>query len=177
MDYQFNDRPQEERLALMAQAYPDANPEVVSTFLQLQWTYREMQRQYDAVLARSGLSESRFIILIFLSHADNHQLAPSAIADKLGATRATVTKMVKGMRDNGWVQQVGNLADKRSTLIQMTDAGQACLDGFLPDNFQSVNTLLGGLTSQERATLRVLLDKVSIGTQQLKNEMERNSHE
>lgn len=157
----------------MAEEYPDADPEMVTTFLDVQWAYREMQKQYDAVLARFGLTESRFIILVFLSHAENQQLSPSDIADKLGASRATVTKLVKGMTDNGWTRKVGNLDDRRASLVQMTAAGGELLRKFLPHNFRSINTLLGSLSIEERATLRELLNKISVGTTNLKKDIEK----
>lgn len=171
--YSFNDRPDAARIAMSTSAaQSNIDPTVVLKFLDFQWAYRRMQREYDHVLAVNNLSESRFIILMFLSQAPHHQLLPSAIAAKLGSTRVTVTKMIKGLTEMHWVEKHPSTEDKRATLIHLTTLGQATLLDYLPRNFAAIQTLFGQLTAAELTTLDQLLSKINQGTVALKKEME-----
>ncbi|ANZ60515.1 MarR family transcriptional regulator [Secundilactobacillus paracollinoides] len=171
--FNFNNRPNAARIELTKNsALSDIDTEVVLQFLNFQWAYRGMQRQYDAVLTQHHLTESRFIILMFLSEATDQQLLPSEIADQLGATRATVSKLLRGMAADGWVQKRASETDKRATYMQLTPTGKATLDAFLPANFAAVKTLFGQLTPDELKTFASLLNKINQGTSNLKTEME-----
>lgn len=170
-NYDFNDRPDAARIGLVASSPAEA--EISVLFLNFQWAYREMQRQYDRVLANADLSESKFIILMFLRQAPAQRLLPSEIADKLGATRATVSKLLKGMVAKRWVQRVASLTDKRSTLIQLTASGQQTVTAFIPQNFAAVQRIMAPLSPAEVTQLNGLLKKINQGTKALQSELER----
>lgn len=155
----FQDRPDTERLQLIRQQYADANVATVQTFLDLQFVYREVQARYEQVLNEDGLSESRFILLMFLSHAPAG-LPVSALAQKLGVTKATTSKLLRSMTALCLVEKVPDEADKRTVVIRLTAPGRAALTRFLPVNFQTINHLLAGLDSTEQAQLDHLLTKL-----------------
>ncbi|MFC6177219.1 MarR family winged helix-turn-helix transcriptional regulator [Companilactobacillus huachuanensis] len=173
-NFDFNDRPDAARISLVAGSSGEAELSVL--FLNFQWAYREMQRQYDQILANSDLTESKFIILMFLGQANQKQLSPSEIADKLGATRATVTKLLKGLVAKKWVQRLASDTDKRSAMIQLTELGQRTVTQFLPHNFSAVQTIMGALSTDEVTQLNKLLKKVNQGTQHLKQQLENNNN-
>ncbi len=173
-NFDFNDRPDAARISLVAGSSGEAELSVL--FLNFQWAYREMQRQYDQILANSDLTESKFIILMFLGQANQKQLSPSEIADKLGATRATVTKLLKGLVAKKWVQRLASDTDKRSAMIQLTELGQRTVTQFLPHNFSAVQTIMGTLSTDEVTQLNKLLKKVNQGTQHLKQQLENNNN-
>ncbi len=115
----FNDRPDAARLALsIGEVHSDIDADTVLQFLNFQWSYREMQRQYDAVLTKYQLTESRFVILMFLMGA-KRQLLPRQLAEKLGTTRATVSKLLRGLVTQGRVTKQASPIDKRATLIEL----------------------------------------------------------
>ncbi|WP_231952064.1 MarR family winged helix-turn-helix transcriptional regulator [Pediococcus claussenii] len=147
--------------------FPSVDPTKVALFLDIQWTYREMQSQYDAILADHQLSESKFIILMFLRQAPNQQLTPSEIASKLGATKATVTKLLNRMNEKGLIEKLHSSSDKRSLNIKLTAMGQSKLSEFLPFNFGSVDTLMEDLSADEVNQFSMLLDKIKTGTKKL----------
>lgn len=172
-NFLFKDRPNNQRLELHRDIYSDINTDLVKIFIDFQWAYRNMQRQYDLLLEKNGLSESRFIILMFLYQAQEHKLFPSVIADKLGATRATVSKLLKGMESKGWITKSSNFEDKRALFICLSDSGYQILLDFLPKNFRIVNQLLGSLSAEDLQTLSTILKKIENGTQQYVQEMEK----
>ncbi len=94
------------------------------------------------------------------------------LAEKLGATRATVSKLLRGLVDQKRVNKQPSTTDKRATLIGLTAEGERALLDFLPHNFSAVQNLFGELSSDELSTLSQLLEKISNGTQTLEKEME-----
>ncbi|MHA3067228.1 MarR family winged helix-turn-helix transcriptional regulator [Lacticaseibacillus saniviri] len=173
-DFSFADRPDKERLTLSLGGNTTINPETASLYIDLQWTYLEMQKQYEAVLSQFELSESRFLIMMFLSHSPNWSLTPSEIADKLGATRATASKLLKALEQKQWVVKTTSPADKRSSLVQLTEAGNQVLTTFLPHNFDVIAQMMHYLTPEDIKQFTTLLDKLKHGTQDVKNEMEHS---
>lgn len=163
--FTFVDRPDNQRLQLMKKSYTELNSDIVRLFIDFQWTYRNMQKAYDNVLDKNGLSESRFIILMFLYHAPDQTMLPSVISEKLGATRATVSKLLKAMEIKGWISKSSSTTDKRSLSIQLTENGNQILEKFLPENFNIANVLFGSLTSEEMEQLFYLLKKIQDNTQ------------
>ncbi len=171
--FTFKDRPNNQRMQVTVDQYAkSSNSEQALLFLDLQWTYREMQKAYDQVLAQYGLSESKFIILMFLNSAEENSLLPSELAEKLGASRATITKLLNSMEKEHWVKKIPSLIDKRAVQIQMTDQGKEVLEAFLPDNFEFVNTLTEELSEEEIDQFFYLLNKIKQGTTKLTKEME-----
>lgn len=173
-DYDFNDRPSRERVNTLKTEFSNVNSDLVVSFINFQWTYREMQRQYDNLLMQYGLSESKFLILMFLRQAESQQLLPSVLAEKLGAARPTVSKLLSGLIKQELIQKVENLDDKRSSLIRLTAVGNEILQAFLPHNFETAQTIFEDFSSDELAQLEVLLGKINSGSQKLKKEMEKN---
>ena len=169
----FNDRPDVNRIAETAAA-ANVDPATAALYIDLQWTYLEMQKQYEAVLADYDLSESRFLIMMFLTHATDWSLTPSDIADKLGSTRATASKLIKALEQKSWVRKLTSTTDKRSSQIQLTEEGKAALDRFLPHNFEVIERMMRNLTPDDFKTFTTLLNKLKLGTQQTINEMEHN---
>ncbi|MBC2331039.1 MarR family winged helix-turn-helix transcriptional regulator [Listeria swaminathanii] len=171
-NFSFVDRPDNQRIQLMNDV-SEQDAIITELFLDFQWTYRNMQKVYDDVLDKNNLSESRFIILMFLKRAPNHELLPSLIAEKLGATRATVSKMLKAMEQKGWITKKTSISDKRSITIKLTEAGMHILENFLPINFQTVHLLFDQLTQDEMKQFSYLLGKIKQGTTKCAQETEK----
>ncbi len=175
-EFYFKDRPTRHRIEASAKGNSDIESDFVLAFLDFQWSYRKMQKQYDLLLEKYGLTESRFIILMFLQRADDHQLLPSDISEKLGASRPTVSKLLRGMEKNQLIERVPSHTDKRSFFVKLTKLGSKTLADFLPSNFSSVKTIFSMLDSEDIQTLNKLLTKIDTGTLKLKKEMENKNH-
>lgn len=160
MDYTFLDRPDEQRLEAHKKLYSDLDTDAVRIFIDFQWAYRNMQRQYDSLLEQFDLSESRFIILMFLYQAPEYTLLPSTISEKLGATRATVSKLLKGMEQKGMILKIISDIDKRSFPVKITDLGLEILHKFLPYNFDIVHDFFHDFSKEDIQTLSTLLKKI-----------------
>lgn len=104
-NFSFVDRPSNQRTQLMNDV-SEQDAMITELFLDFQWTYRNMQRVYDDILDQNDLTESRFIILMFLKRAPKQELLPSVIAHKLRATRATVSKLLKAMEQKAGLLKI-----------------------------------------------------------------------
>lgn len=172
-NFTFADRPSNQRIQLMINSHSTIDAEVVELFLEFQWTYRNMQKVYDNTLIKNDLSESRFIILMFLKQAENQELLPSTIAEKLGATRATVSKLLKAMEAKEWIKKTIATSDKRSLPVQLTTLGNKVLEAFLPENFAVAEKIFSSFSAEEIKQFSYLLNKIKVGTQKCSLEMER----
>ncbi|MER2174795.1 MAG: MarR family transcriptional regulator [Carnobacterium sp.] len=177
VEYDFIDRPTKERVETLKKMFPEANASFVTLFLDIQWTYRGMQKQYDIFFERYGLTETKFIILMFLYNEPSHQLLPSILSEKLGSTRATITKVTNGLERNNWIIKKPSSRDKRSVIIQLTHEGEALLENFLPENYRAVSLIMSTLDISEQEELVRLLNKIKLGTKKMQTEMELNSNE
>ncbi|WP_265459372.1 MarR family winged helix-turn-helix transcriptional regulator [Enterococcus sp. HY326] len=162
--FNFSDRPSIERIQTIAKQFNLAiNPDSVHLYLDFQQTFREVERSYNHILEKFDLSESRFSILMFLSYAENEQLLPSKIAQKLNVTRPTASKLIKGMNKQGLVTVHQASEDKRTSFIKLTAEGKELLHKFLPYNYQAVDELFEDFTAAERELFSALLKKLASG--------------
>jgi DNA-binding MarR family transcriptional regulator len=113
--------------------------------------------------ALSGLSPGRYAVLMAL-FARDEALAPSAIAERLGVTRATVTGLIFGLASDGLIAYVAaGAGDRRRKAVALTAKGRRLLGAVVPDIFQQMGQLFAPLTGGERMTLLKLLTKVEAG--------------
>ncbi|MDY0055701.1 MAG: MarR family transcriptional regulator [Methyloversatilis sp.] len=151
------DLPTPDVLRRFAQRYPDADASAVSTFLMLLRTATELSQALDAFLARHGLLQGRWWVLILLFREASLESSPSALADKAGVTRATMTGLLDGLERDGMVQRVFDAEDRRRITVRLLPAGQAVLDAVMPDYYRRVRVLMAGLSEEQRALMQSML--------------------
>jgi DNA-binding MarR family transcriptional regulator len=61
------------------------------------------------------------------------------------------------------VKRVFDKADRRSVIIQLTDAGQAKLDVVMPDYYRRLRQCMQGLDESSRAQLQHILGLINLG--------------
>lgn len=114
------------------------------------------------LLAPHGLSEGRFVVLFLLdAHPDG--LAPHAIADKAGVTRATMTGLLDGLERSGLVARHADAVDRRALCVRLTQTGQALAGTLFVQHGQWIAGLFAHLSAPERTQLFTLLEKVATG--------------
>lgn len=119
----------------------DINSSSVTAYLKLQWTFREVEKNYNKILEHFDLSESRFVIMMYLSLAEENQLLSSELAERLGVSKATISKILKKMEEKNLIEKIPSETDKRSTYIKLTEDGLEKLKYFLPYNYKAVDQL------------------------------------
>jgi DNA-binding MarR family transcriptional regulator len=117
-------------------------------------------------LRRHGLSTGARILLATLEGAAG-PLSQSAIAERMIITGASVSSLVDTLERKGLVRRVRSATDRRTTLVELTDAAKPVVDAYLAE----VTTLhaheFAGLDEEERETLVTLLAKVAAAIEAL----------
>ena len=92
------------------------------TNFKLRQLLRRVARHYDNEFAKAGLKGTQYSLL---SNIIGHgPLRPNELARLLGMDASTLTRNMRVVIGEGWVQQ-GPGSDERSRLIEITAAGRA----------------------------------------------------
>ena len=112
-----------------------------------------------ALLAPHGLSEGRFVLLFLLDVAPDG-LAPNALAEQAGVTRATVTGLLDGLEREGLIERHANVEDRRTLCIRLTSKGKQLAGTVIDQHGRWIAGLFANLSAHERKQLAALLEKV-----------------
>jgi DNA-binding MarR family transcriptional regulator len=94
----------------------------------------------------------RFDVLAALDAA-GHDLTMGALSARLMVTSGNVTGLVNGMEHDGLVRRRRHPADRRSTLIGMTEAGRTLFAAMAPAHAGWIEETMAGLDRVEAAQL------------------------
>src|SRR3989338_4934426 len=160
---QLRDLPTTEVLNKFAKCYRDADITAVSSFLHLLRVATDLSIALDTCLSKHGLLQGRLWVLILLMREDSKTSTPSALADKAGVTRATMTGLIDGLEQSGLVARIYTKDDRRSVLISLTEAGQAKLDVVMPDYYRRLRQCMQALDEEKRRQLQQILGLINSG--------------
>jgi DNA-binding MarR family transcriptional regulator len=110
----------------------------------------------DQALRHHRLSRAGREALAVLEGA-GQPLAPTAIAERLIVTTASVTSLLDTLERRGLVERRPDPTDRRRLLIVITQAGKALVDQFLPEVVALQTAALAPLSEDQRRQLLELL--------------------
>ena len=93
-------------------------------------TIRALARRFDEALRPVGLTNRQFSLLMALNRPAPPSIAP--VAELLAMDRTTLTAALKPLERDGLVQVKPDPSDRRSRLLELTDAGHAVLGRAMP---------------------------------------------
>lgn len=120
----------------------------------------DIDQNCAALLAPHGLSEGRFVLL-FLLDAATEGLAPNALAERAGVTRATVTGLLDGLEREALVERHAHASDRRALCVRLTRKGKRVANAVVEQHGRWIGGLFANLSTAERKQLAGLLDKVA----------------
>lgn len=164
---QLRDLPTPSILQKFTERYPDADISAIVTFLHLLRTATDLSNALDVCLQQHGLLQGRWWVLILLMRENDHIAAPSALAEKTGVTRATMTGLIDSLESDGLVERLQDIHDRRRRTVKLTAAGQAKLDEVMPDYYQRVRRLMTPLDQNERDIFMELLERIQMNVHEL----------
>ena len=112
---------------------------------------------FDSALASAGLKTSQFSVLVAV--ANREQVRPSDLTKLLQMDESTVSRNVERMCARGWLRLQPE-GDRRSHLIEVTEAGQALIRKALPAWQQAQAEISRRLGADTVAALRAALRKL-----------------
>ncbi len=152
--------PRGARLRGLAALYPETDPGAMEVYGALLEISSDILAASNSALARSGMSQARFRLMLHLRRAGSDGLHPMDLASALGVERATVTGLVDGIEKDGLARRLPCRGDRRSILVALTPKGARLMDELAPERLRRVALLMSGLTPAEKKALVRLLDKV-----------------
>ena len=107
---------------------------------------RLVTNHYDHYLAGAGLRSTQFTILNALKALE--EVTVNELAEQLQTDRTTLTRNLKLLQDNGWVEKMEG-RDRRIRNISLTTSGLEILDA-ATDAWQTAQDILTGRIGNSR---------------------------
>ena len=140
---------------------PDLEPsakEVTGRIIRLASLF---QRAYGDVFEPLGLKDGDYGQLAALRRAGApFELTPTELARHLMMTSGGMTAAIDRLERKGFVARVPNPADRRGSLVRLTDAGREVIDEAMQQHAHTEHRLVSALDEPEQTQLRDLLHKL-----------------
>ena len=114
----------------------------------------ELDTAMHGQLAKEGLSDVKFSILLSLFALEPNPTCPADLAEYAGYTRSSVTDAVQDLQAHGLVRAERATGDRRSVEVRLTDSGRQTTERAIARYLQNLKTVLQTLTAEPPAILR-----------------------
>lgn len=157
--FELKDLPNFETLAAFAKTH--SNPDVDGLHTWLIWASAtsQMLTAFEANLARCGLSQTQFFVLLLLKRNPSG-LSIGSLADGVSVTSQTMTRVIDRMEANVLCGKFADPGDRRAWIVRLAPAGEQMLDRCLPEHYAWVAELMSRFSPDERKSLRELMFKL-----------------
>jgi DNA-binding MarR family transcriptional regulator len=158
--FELRDLPNYETLAEFAQRYGNQDIDGLQTWLILASATSEMLSAFERNLARDGLSQTQFFVLLLLKRNPGG-LSVGTLADGVAVTSQTMTRVLDRMEAAGMCTKLANPGDRRAWIIQLASVGEELLSTALPSHYEWVTRLMSRFDAKERESLQKLMRKLN----------------
>jgi len=146
-----------------AKVRPDLDVSSVGIIGRLARLRAIIDEEQEAVFAEHGISNPTFTMLVTLVRLNRPGgISQRRLADEMGLTPGTVSARVDRLVTDGLVVRAPDPADRRGSLVTLTDRGRDLFEAVVPAHLANQVRLLGSLTPGEQATLTGLLRKLLV---------------
>ncbi len=129
---------------------------------------RGLMRVYQIAEAQASqgveLSGPRWGILLRLAADEQHHveggLTPTALSRFHGVSKNTISCLLRGLEEQGYIERTIDPEDYRAFRIRLTDAGRELVRSTAPERFGRINALASELSAEERERLIELMEKL-----------------
>jgi DNA-binding MarR family transcriptional regulator len=122
---------------------------------------RHLDRARGQAFSRHGLEGWEFDVLAALRRAgDPYRLSPGKLLQQTLVTSGTMTNRIDRLAARGLVERHPSLDDRRSVMVQLTDAGATKVDAALIDLLAHERAILTNLSEEDAGTLAGLLRRM-----------------
>lgn len=129
-------------------------------FVVLSKAYKIMMDRAVKDMKKNGLSESEFIVLELLYHKGKFPL--QRIGERLLVTSGGITYTIDKLERRGFLKRVACPDDRRVTYAEITDEGATLLKEIFPSHAQVIDTMMQGLTAEEKQIAITLIKKIGM---------------
>lgn len=169
--FELKDLPSPDTLAEFGKHY--GNPDVSGLHTWLTWAAatNEMLEAFDVNLAREGMSQTPFFVLLLLKRNPDG-LTIGALANGVAVASQTMTRAVHKMEAAGLCTRHADPEDGRSAIVRLAPDGDEALSRVLPRHYAWVASLMGQFDDKERKMLAKLMLKVAPALRRIRLEEE-----
>ena len=119
---------------------------------------RQMTRVYWERLAKYGLSQPQFFLLIALYEEDN--ILITRLAEKVALDKSTLTGILDRLERDGLITRQATPNDRRALYIRLTEQSRSLRDDLTHIYNDTNQQFLSRLTDHEREVFDNILDKL-----------------
>jgi len=145
--------PSSESLEQFLARYPEADIKAIMDFAIMLRAASDISDALNKLLAKHDLLQGRWWVLVLLLRQPDLISSPSALAEKAGVTKGTMTGFIDGLEREGLVSRLMDIEDRRKFMIRLTPAGQQKLDQVMPDYYSKVSSLMSTINAEECAVM------------------------
>jgi DNA-binding MarR family transcriptional regulator len=92
--------------------------------------------------------------------AESEELSQQQLGHRTRMDKVTVSRAAIALADRGLIERRANPSDQRSHLLSLTADGRALYEQVAPKALEMEARIFGGLSDQEIAGLRAMLDRI-----------------
>jgi DNA-binding MarR family transcriptional regulator len=130
-----------------------------------------LYREFEQVARRADISLGQYRTLLYLRTGPKNAGAIAAAGE---IKKPTVSALLNGLRDKGWIATADDPADARVTQVVLTPAGKARMDAFELELAARIDPLMLGLDHDSfYAALAAAASALRLGTEERRREVER----
>ena len=144
-----------------------ARPQRLDEQQRLVWkAYRDLYLELstvleDQLLRDAGLSGSEYAVLVELSHSPDGVLRARELGSELGWDRSRLSHLVGRMEKRRLVAREECEEDARGSMVRLTDAGRATVDGVAPEHSEAIRrNFFNALSNDELETFATVIDRL-----------------
>jgi Transcriptional regulators len=141
------------------QQYVRDLPLSASVFFALVETTASLVDVSEKYWQSKGMNGARIRILVEIMK-EGGTILPSALARKIGVTKANVSLLLSPLEKDGWIRREPHPEDGRKSVVSITGEGQSLLLRHLPENRQGIAERMQALEEDELRLLLKLLTKL-----------------
>jgi DNA-binding MarR family transcriptional regulator len=143
---------------------PDLDHSPVGVVGRISRLARELEARLEPVYREHGLEPGWHDVLATLRrHGAPFQLRPTDLTNASMLTSSGTTKRLDKLEQAGLIARSPDPADRRGTLITLTDGGRELIDTLTAAHLQNEREILGALSADEQRRLADLLRKLQLG--------------
>lgn len=107
----------------------------------------------DALARAYGLPSSTSLIVLEVLRGEGGALRPSVVADRCFLSRPALSSLLDTLERRGLIARTAHPGDRRSALVEITDAGVAAMGRLLPELHRAEVSWAAGLSERQQAIL------------------------
>ncbi len=143
---------------------PDLDPSPIGVIGRISRLARELEQRLEPVYRAHGLEAGWYDVLATLRRAGPpYRVRPTELTGALMLTSSGTTKRLDRLEQAGLITREPDPDDRRGTLIALTDAGRALVDGVTEAHLDNEKRLLEALTDADQRRLADLLRTLRLG--------------